>query len=439
MDASGNLYATGASTSGNFPVTAGAFQIAYSGPVFDEDSERIVGDAFVVKLKPDGSGLVYGTFLGGSSDDHGNAIAVDAAGNVFVAGSTASTNFPLTADATKKNYAGGGGEHNNNDLTGDGFLAVLNPAGTKEVFATYLGGSLDDTIQGLAIDAADNIFVTGVTMSTDFPVTSGAFQSKFGGVGSVGRVYGDAFVAKFSAPNLGTIISQVSNAEGGGAALAPNTWAAIYGLGLSPDSRLWQSSDFVNNQMPTALDGVKVTMNGTPAYVYYISPNQINVLTPPNLAAGAVQLVVTNGTTASNTFTATAKSVSPSFFVFGSGPYLAAVHPSGSYLYVGPTALYPGSSSPAAPGETIELFGNGFGATDTAVTAGSQTQSGSLPVLPVVTIGGVQVTPSSGGLISPGLYQFNVQIPSSLPSGDASISATYNGATTQSGTLITIK
>lgn len=438
VDAAGNLYATGATTSTDFPVTAGTFRTSYSGPLSDPNAERIVGDAFVVKLKPDGSGLVFGTYLGGSLDDSGSAIAVDSGGNVFVGGSTVSINFPITADATQKNFAGSGGEHNNGDMIGDGFLAVLNSTATKEVFATYLGGSMDDSIEGLAIDAADNIVVAGVTMSSNFPVTSGAFQSKYGGASSVGRIYGDAFIAKFTAPSFGNgpSISQVSNAEGGAATLAPNIWVSIFGSGLAPDSRIWQGPDFVNNQLPTALDGASVTMNGTPAYVYYISPTQINVLTPPNLAAGPVQVVVTNGGNASAAFTATAKAVSPSFFVFGAGPYVAAVHGNGSYI--GPATLYPGASSPATLGETILLFANGFGPTNAAVTAGSESQGGSLPTLPVVTIGGVQATVTFAGLISPGLYQFNVVIPNSLPGGDVSISASYNGATTQTGTLITI-
>ena len=438
VDANGYLYATGATTSTNFPVTVGSYSNSYSGPLYDTNSERIVGDAFVVKLKPDGSGLVYGTYLGGGQDDAGNAIAVDASGNVFVAGSTVSLNFPITPDATQKTYAGSGGEHNNGDYIGDGFVAVLNPTGSKEVFGTYLGGSMDDSIEGLAIDSSDNIYVTGVTMSANFPVTSGAFQSKYGGAGSIGRIYGDAFVAKFSAPNFGPVISSVSNAEGGSATIAPNTWVSIFGSGLAPDSRIWQGSDFVNSQLPTALDGASITMDGTPAYVYYISARQINVLTPPNLAAGPVQVVVTNGAAASAAFTATAKTVSPSFFIFGGGPYVAAVHANGSYI--GPTTLYPGATTPAVPGETILLFGNGFGTTNVAVTAGSETQSGSLQTLPVVTIGGVQATVIFAGLnVTPGEFQFNVVVPGSLAAGDAAISASYNGATTQSGTLITIQ
>jgi uncharacterized protein (TIGR03437 family) len=119
---------------------------------------------------------------------------------------------------------------------------------------------------------------------------------------------------------------------------------------------------------------------------------------------------------------------------------VAAVHAAGSFPYIGPTTLYQGLSSPAAPGETIELYANGFGAITPAVTAGSVSQVGNLPTLPVVTIGGVQATVVFAGLSgAPGEFQFNVVIPASLSAGDAAISASYDGATTQSGTLITIQ
>jgi uncharacterized protein (TIGR03437 family) len=233
-------------------------------------------------------------------------------------------------------------------------------------------------------------------------------------------------------------ITLVQNAEGGAAAIAPNTWVTLKGSNLAPagDSRIWQASDFVNNQLPTQLDGVSVTLNNEKAFVYYISPTQINILTPPDLATGTVQVqAVTNaGTSAS--FTAQAQAESPSFFIFGGGPYVAATHGNGSLL--GPTSLYPGQSTPANPGETIVLYANGFGPTQTPVVSGSETQSGSLNPLPVITIGKNPATVQFAGLISPGLYQFNVVVPASTPAGDNALTATYAGLTTQSGVLVTV-
>jgi uncharacterized protein (TIGR03437 family) len=233
-------------------------------------------------------------------------------------------------------------------------------------------------------------------------------------------------------------IALVANAEGETPTIAANMWVEIKGVNLAPagDSRTWRTSDFVNNQLPVQLDGVSATVNGTPAYVYYISPAQVNILTPPNAISESVQVQLTNNGVTSSPVPAAAAAVAPSFFVFNGGPYLAATHLNGAY--VGPPSLVPGLTTPAQPGETVVLYGNGFGATSTAIINGSESQSGSLAAAPVVTIGGMTATVQFAGLVAPGQYQFNVVLPSSLPDGDQPITATYSGHTTQAGTLLTI-
>jgi uncharacterized protein (TIGR03437 family) len=234
-------------------------------------------------------------------------------------------------------------------------------------------------------------------------------------------------------------VTLVANAEGGVATIAPNSWVEIKGSNLGPagDMRIWAGSDFVNNQLPTSLDGVGVTVNGVPAYVYYISPTQVNILTPPNAISGSVPVQISdNGVTSAN-FMVQAQAESPSFFVFGAGPYIAAIHVNGGYL--GPTSLYPGLTTPAQPGETITMYANGFGSTSIPVVSGSETQSGTLSPLPVITIGGVTATVTFAGLVAPGEFQFNVVVPPSLANGDQPTIATYNGLTTQAGTLITVQ
>jgi uncharacterized protein (TIGR03437 family) len=234
-------------------------------------------------------------------------------------------------------------------------------------------------------------------------------------------------------------ISVVANAEGESQKIAPNTWVEIKGSDLAPggDARIWQGSDFVNNQMPTQLDGVSVTVNGKPAYVYYISPTQVNILTPPDALPGSVQVQLSNNGIAGAEYTAAAQTASPSFFVFNGGPYVAAVHANGSLI--GPTSLYPGSTTPAKPGETVLLYANGFGPTNVTVTSGSIAQSGTLAPPPIVKIGGVTATVQFAGLVAVGQYQFNVVVPSNTPDGDQTITATYSGLSTQAGTLITIQ
>ena len=157
-------------------------------------------------------------------------------------------------------------------------------------------------------------------------------------------------------------ISLVANAFGESTTIAPNTWVEIKGANLAPpgDVRTWQGSDFLNSQLPTALDGVSVTMGGKNAYVYYISSNQINVLTPPDLPPlGPVQVLVTVTGVASQAFASQAQPISPSFFVLNGGPYVTAVH--ANAMLIGPPSLYPGLTSPAKPGEAIVLYANGFG------------------------------------------------------------------------------
>src|SRR6266576_230582 len=158
VDATGNAYVTGNTVSTDFPTTLLAFQSANAGST----------DAFVTKLNPAGSApLVYSTYLGGSSDDFGQGIAVDAAGNAYVTGYTGSTNFPTTAGAFQIDNAVGA----------DAFVTKLNPAGSAPlVYSTYLGGSSDDFGQGIAVDVAGNAYVTGYTGSTNFPTTAGVFQ-----------------------------------------------------------------------------------------------------------------------------------------------------------------------------------------------------------------------------------------------------------------------
>ena len=231
-------------------------------------------------------------------------------------------------------------------------------------------------------------------------------------------------------------ISLVANAEGESATIAPNTWVEIKGSNLAPDSRSWTNADFSGNTMPVQLDKVSATVNGKAAYVYYISPGQVNILTPPDAMTGSVPVVLTSNGSVSTAFSAQAQAVSPSFFVFNGGPYVAAVHLDGSLI--GPAALYAGLTTPAKPGETIVLFANGFGQTSPPVASGSVVQSGTLSPLPVIQIGGVNATVQFAGLVASGEFQFNVVVPSSLADGDQFITTTYGGGSTQSGTMLTV-
>jgi len=193
VDGGGNAYVTGFTASFNFPTTPGAFQTKFGGAGGNLISP---GDAFVAKINPSGSGLLYSTYLGGSNDEVGHGIAIDAFGNAYVTGSTASANFPTTQGAyqTKLKGVGGGVA---GLLAGDAFVTKINSSGNRLIYSTYLGGSFDDRGIGIAIDGSGSAYITGNTLSADFPVTSDASQSKYGGAG--GQIllsFGDAFVAK---------------------------------------------------------------------------------------------------------------------------------------------------------------------------------------------------------------------------------------------------
>ena len=235
------------------------------------------------------------------------------------------------------------------------------------------------------------------------------------------------------------LISAVVNAESGSTTIAPNTWVEIAGTNLSAagDSRGWYGPDFVNNAMPTQLDNVSATVNGKSAYVAYISPTQVNILTPPDALNGPVQIVLTNNGTASPAFTAQTQSLSPSFFVFNGGPYIAGEHANGALI--GPVTLYPGQTTPAQPGEVVELYASGFEHQCPCRQRLASRSPGTLSTLPVITIGGVGATVQYAGLVGPGEYQFNVMIPQTLKGGDQLVTATYGGASTQSGAMIAVR
>jgi uncharacterized protein (TIGR03437 family) len=222
------------------------------------------------------------------------------------------------------------------------------------------------------------------------------------------------------------------------ATIAPNTWVAIKGSALAPtgDARIWRASDFVNNKLPIVLDGVSVTMNGENAYVYYISRTELQVLTPPDIAPGSVLVQVATGVQTSAAFTVQAQAYSPAFCVFPEASYVIGAHLNGSLI--GPVNLRAGTT-PVRPGETVILYAIGFGATSSAISKGSEVQSGNLPVKPTVQIGGISATVLFAGLVAPGEYQLNVVVPRSAANGDNTLIAHYNGQSTQAGVFLTVQ
>jgi len=225
VDAGGNAYVTGRTTSENFPTTPGAFQstIGSSAPT------DFPQDAFVTKFNSAGS-LVYSTYLGGSGTDYGMGIAVDAAGNAYVTGYAGSTDFPTTAGAYQPAFTGGGG---------DAFVTKLDPTGSALVYSTYLG-SFDADGDAIAVDAAGNAYVTGATYmicgrfscAKRFPTTLGAPQPDYGGSGS------DSFVAKLNPDGSALVYSSYLGGSGAdfGSGIAVDTSGNAYIAGSTNSS-----------------------------------------------------------------------------------------------------------------------------------------------------------------------------------------------------------
>jgi hypothetical protein len=196
--ADGSIYVAGQTFStkdtNNIPAstfsTSGAFQTSYHGG-------KQAGDAFVARFDGTGTNLIYATYLGGNADDSAYAIAVDNAGNAFVAGGTASTNFPV------KNFIATGGKISGkmnptlHVYPADAFVTELDPGGSNLIYSTYLGGNSADAAFGIALDSDDDAFITGFTYSTNFPVTQYAYQSRMACSNTV--INANAFVAEISA------------------------------------------------------------------------------------------------------------------------------------------------------------------------------------------------------------------------------------------------
>jgi hypothetical protein len=216
VDDTGNAYVTGPTNSTNFPTTPGAFQSAFAGGP---------SDTFVTKLNHTGTALIYSTYLGGSSFDPGRDIAVDKAGNAYVLGDTGSSDFPTTPGAFQAAFGGG-----NVDV----FIVNLNHTGTALIYSTYLGGNGTDftDVNTLAVDEKGNAYAAGLTDSSNFPTTPGAFQTTLAGAE-------DSFITKLNRRGTALVYSTYLGGSGfdgtNGIAVDKRGSAYVTGQSDSPD------------------------------------------------------------------------------------------------------------------------------------------------------------------------------------------------------------
>lgn len=238
VDPGGNAYIATGTLSADFPVTAGAFQTTYGGapPVCSQAANTICGDVVITKVSPNGSQLIYSTYLGGSSGEYPFGLAVDAHGAAYVAGYTESTDFPVTAGAFQTTFAGRTpvcpGVY---FPCGDGFVTKLSSSGASLVYSTYIGGTGDDYIENIAIDQSGNVYATGTTDSLDYPITAGALQTT---LPCNYNLCGSAFVTKLNASGTAlaysTYLGGTSGSDGYG--IGVDRSGNVYTVGNTPST-----------------------------------------------------------------------------------------------------------------------------------------------------------------------------------------------------------
>jgi uncharacterized protein (TIGR03437 family) len=430
-DSSANAYITGYTTSPDYPTTAGAFQVA----------KRAGYDAVLTKLSPAGS-LLYSSYLGGSGDDFGFAVAVDAAQNVYVTGETSSTDLPLV-NPIQAALAG----------PVNAFIAQVNPAWTALSFSTYVGGSGSDAGYGIAVNAQGVVSVAGTTSSANFPVTAGAPQSALAGP-SDAYVLSLSFGVPAHAPSSQTITfgalpaHTYGNAPFALTATASSNLAVAFSVASGPCSissttitisgagSCVITATQTGNASYSAAPAVQQTLTISKA-VIIVTANSATIVTGAALPALTASLTgFVNGDTASVvsgapslTTTATQSSPAGAYPITATVGTLAAANysftfvtgtltiASGSPIITGG----PGEPSPmsadnsatfvpamAAPNTILTLFGSDLGCAQS----------------PQVLVNG-----SAAGILFAGTTQINLVVPGQVSGSNASIEILCNGTT----------
>jgi len=388
LSADGNTLAAGGSSDGGDIGATWVF--TRSAGVWSQQGKKLVGPGVV-----------------GGVAGQGSALAISGDGNTLVVGGPDDgTLFPsiLTTGATWVfTRSGGVWTQQSNKLVGTG--AVVN----------YRGGG-----QGTSVALSND----GQTLVT------AAMNDNFGA--------GAAWVFD-GPPAPAPLISAVESGASYLPGIVANSWVTILGTNLAPKIDDWSNS-IVNGNLPTALDGVTVSMGGKAAYIYYITPGQLNVLAPA-LNPGPVAVTVTTASGTSASFTATVGLYGPAFFLWPGGQAVATHL---DYSYAASANTFSGlTTTPAKPAEVIVLWASGFGPTNPAPPPGVEVPSNQVyatATSPTVTIGNTAALVYGAALVSGsgGLYQIAIQVPSALANGDWPVQATIGGVSSPPGTVLTV-
>jgi uncharacterized protein (TIGR03437 family) len=394
-----------------------------------------------------------------------SGVAIDSAGNIYFADKGNNRVRKVDTKGVITTFAGTGTA----GYSGDGGPAT----------SAKLGLNLTAAFQGVAVDSAGNVYIADPQNNRIRMVNPSGIISTFAGNGtpfatgslgngdggppasaSLSTPYGvkvDSLGNVFIADTGHGIIRKVTGAAatGGsgptisangvvnGASFQPgivaNSWVTIQGAGLAAKTDDWSHS-IVNGALPTSLDGVSVSMGGKPAYVYYISPGQLNVLAP-DVPAGPITVTVTTGAGTSTAFATTASAYGPAFFGWPGNQVVATRT---DYSYAVKAGTFAGATTVAAkPGDVIVLWATGFGPTNPAAPPGVAVPSDKVYAtssLPGITIDNVPATVYGAALApgSVGLYQIAIQVPPSLADGDWPIQALIGGILSPAGTILSV-
>jgi pimeloyl-ACP methyl ester carboxylesterase len=335
VDGSGTVYVTGDTASQNFPTTTGAFDRTLNGP----------SDAFMVKLNPGGSALVYATLLGGNSWDGGRNIVVDGSGAAYASGWTWSSDFPTTIGAFDRTFNGG---------VGDAFVVKLNVSGNALTYATFLGGSDDEGIDGLVVDATGAAYVVGSTSSSNFPTTAGAYDTSYNGSD-------DAFVAKLDSTGSGLVYATFlgGNNRDSGANVSIDGSGALYVTGETRSSNFPTTPGAYDRTHNGNNDAYAVKLNGAGSgliYATFLGGSGDD--RGHGLALDANQAVYLTGYTTSANFPTTTGAYDPTFNGGAGDAFVAKLNATASTLAY--ATFLGGNDDDLGYGLTVDGAGNAY-------------------------------------------------------------------------------
>ncbi len=434
VDAQGNAYVVGNTQSADFPVTANAAQRTWRG----SGGEPVIGagDAFVTKINPAGTQFVYSTLLGGSLDDRAASVALGADGSAWVVGNTLSTDFPVTPDATQLANRSVG--EKSDLMTGDGFVAQVSADGSRILFGTYMGGKAGDLLTGVSVLAGGSVVVSGTTGSSDLNVTGSPVQAQFFDSPETSTPLGDLFYARLNegGAQVVTVAGLVNAASYAGGGVSPGMIVTLAGTGMGPDALA--GAALVNGALATTVAETRVTFDGVPAPIIYVSARQSSVVVPYSVAgkASVAMVVEYKG----------GRSAPLTVPVVATGPGLFSANASGA----GPGAFLNQDGSlntaanAAAKGSVVILYGTGEGQTN------PPGQDGRLVGVPLPSpVAGVQVTIGgaraeilyAGGApgLTPGLFQINARVPAETQTGSQLVVVRVGNNESQRGMTIAIR